>query len=339
VRAFATGGIKSNKTLRGVVLGALGLLALHGVASVVHFAVKFRFSAVAVEQFFFGAPELPEPVSAAFVFENLHTGLFVFGFLFLTLAALVMQTPYRLRVRLGLIASLFAFGLLDSLSGLVLLAVGRDAAALKVAAFCLYQASFFAVISGVAWSLIAPERDDADGSPTNPYRLAVVAFAIVNIGFAAANAALLFSKVGASPAAVARYFVGDPSGFSRPQSVESMLEFSAVHFLTVGLYLLALVHLMFIRLGRDLSLLEPESAVLRRRRIARVVAVALFATAVLNLLSGYLVRFVSADVAVVKLIASLGFSASLIAASVVLLHSARANRPLARNALTGWTPG
>ncbi|MBI3071777.1 MAG: hypothetical protein HYY84_06565 [Deltaproteobacteria bacterium] len=328
MRVLATGGIKANKTLRAVVLGALGLLALHGLASIAHFTVKFHFSAAEVERFYFGAPELPEPISATYVFENLHTALFVFGFLFLTLAALIMQTPHSLRVRLGFLCALFVFGLADSLSGLVLLAVGRSCAVLKVASFCLFQLSFFAAIAAITRHLVTPNGNGVDRPPGSNYRLAVTAFAILNIGFAAGNAALLFSKFGASTAAIARHFVGDPDGFSRPQSLESLLEVSAVHFVTVALYLLALIHFMFMRLGREPEPGESDASFIRWRLISQFLAIALFATALLNLGSGFLVRFVSADAAIVKLAASLGFSAALVGASVVLFRALWVARPV-----------
>jgi hypothetical protein len=85
---------------------------------------------------------------------------------------------------------------------------------------------------------------------------------------------------------------------------------------------------MFMRLGREPDAVDADASANRWRRISQVLAFALFATALVNLGSGFLVRFVSADAAIVKLVASLGFSAALIGASVVLFRALWVARPV-----------
>jgi hypothetical protein len=123
---------------------------------------------------------------------------------------------------------------------------------------------------------------------------------------------------------VVAYYNGSEADFTPPRSAASMLETTHMHLPMMGLVLLLLTHLLiFVPL---------------RGGWKKWVIVAVFAFAVLSEGGGWLVRFVSPSLAVVKIAGFLGLQASLafllaaLAVSLVRPRSSLATngtRPLA----------
>jgi hypothetical protein len=165
-----------------------------------------------------------------------------------------------------------------------------------------------------------------DGSHSHQplMRLSLGLTLVLLLAFWATNFAMYFSRMGLDPAAVVAYYNGSEADFTPPRSAASMLETTHMHLPMMGLVLLLLTHLLiFVPL---------------RGGWKKWVIVAVFAFAVLSEGGGWLVRFVSPSLAVVKIAGFLGLQASLafllaaLAVSLVRPRSSLATngtRPLA----------
>lgn len=121
------------------------------------------------------------------------------------------------------------------------------------------------------------------------------------------NGLLYFDKMTLAPASVVSYYLGDESQYLSPRSYQGLLEVSHFHLFAMGMLLLVLTHLM---------LFIPVSASLKAWLIALP-----FLAGLVSEGAGWLVRFVSADFAVVKVLGFLSLQASLAVLVVVSLWS------------------
>lgn len=119
------------------------------------------------------------------------------------------------------------------------------------------------------------------------------------------NALLYFNKMSLWPSSVVRYYLGSEEEFLQPRSYQGMLEVSHFHLFSMGLLLLILTHLM---------LFIPVS---NRTKLWLIVTP--FVAALLDEGSGWLVRFVSADLAILKVIGFVALQGSLAALIFIAL--------------------
>jgi hypothetical protein len=162
-----------------------------------------------------------------------------------------------------------------------------------------------------------------DGSHSHQplMRLSLGLTLILLLAFWVTSFAMYFSRMGLDPASVVAYYNGSEADFTPPRSAASMLETTHMHLPMVGLLLLLLTHLLiFVPL---------------RGSWKGTVMVAAFSFAVLSEGGGWLVRFVSPSLAVVKVAGFLGLQASL----AVLLASLGVSVARSRRATNGVPVG
>jgi hypothetical protein len=138
-----------------------------------------------------------------------------------------------------------------------------------------------------------------DGSHNNQplMRLSLGLTLVLLLGFWATNFAMFFARMGLDPASVVAYYNGSEADFTPARSAASMLETTHMHLPMMGLVLLLLTHLLiFVPLRGDWK---------------RGLIVGVFAFAILSEGGGWLVRFVSPSLAVVKVAGFVGLQASL----------------------------
>lgn len=151
-----------------------------------------------------------------------------------------------------------------------------------------------------------------------PFRLPAAAFCTF-LAIQAVSAAVLFAmKLGASPGRIEEFYRGAEATFSAPKTLPGLLETAVPHLLAVPLVLFIAAHLV-------------AFTGMLRRRVFAVLCGTSFAAALVGLLAGFAVRFVSPTVSVVKLGAFLALEATLLAwITLLALTFARPRRTKAR---------
>ncbi len=117
------------------------------------------------------------------------------------------------------------------------------------------------------------------------------------------NLLLYFQKMTLAPSSVVAYYLGNPEQYLSPRSYQGLLEVSHFHLFAMGMLLLVLTHLV---------LFCPFKTWLKITLITTP-----FVAALVDEGSGWLVRFVSPDFAILKVAGFLALQASL-AALVIL---------------------
>ena len=138
-----------------------------------------------------------------------------------------------------------------------------------------------------------------DGRTTPLMRLSLGLTLLMLIGFWVATGVLFFTRMDLTPASVARYYLGSEADYALPRTYGSMLEVTHAHLAMMAVVLLLLTHL---------GIFLPWPARARATLIG-----ATFGCALLDEGAGWLVRFVSADLAVLKIGGFVGLELCLLA--------------------------
>jgi hypothetical protein len=133
-----------------------------------------------------------------------------------------------------------------------------------------------------------------------PFRLPALAFAAFLLVQAVSAAALFVAKLGAGPARVAEFYLGSEERFTAPRSLAGLLEVAVPHLVAIPLVLFAAVHV--VGYARTVG-----------PRVFRALVAASFGSALVGIGAGFAVRFVSAELAWVKLLAFGGLEVALLA--------------------------
>ncbi len=126
------------------------------------------------------------------------------------------------------------------------------------------------------------------------------------------NALLYFQEMTLAPSSVVSYYLGNEAEFSSPRSYQGLLETSHFHLFAMGMLLMVMTHLM---------LFVPVSGSVKVWLI-----VIPFLSGFLSEGAGWLVRFVSPDFAVLKVVGFLllqGSLTALVAVSVWAVFTRR----------------
>ena len=108
-----------------------------------------------------------------------------------------------------------------------------------------------------------------------------------------------------TPSSVVNYYLGNEELYTSPRSYQGLLEVSHFHLFAMGMLLLVLTHLMLfvpVRQGTKAFLIAAP-----------------FAAALLDEGAGWLVRYVSPDLAILKVLGFLSLQGSLAALIVISL--------------------
>lgn len=111
------------------------------------------------------------------------------------------------------------------------------------------------------------------------------------------NALLYFQKMSLTPASVVSYYLGNAEQYLSPRSYQGLLEVSHFHLFAMGMLLLVLTHLV---------LFCPFKTWLKITLI-----VTPFVSALVDEAGGWLVRFVSPEFAIVKILGFVTLQTSL----------------------------
>ncbi len=125
----------------------LAFAALALLAFGVQRALAGGLSPAEVEAHYLGAAE-GEALSAVALWEEVHAGAFVYGFVLFMLASLAAVSPMAARVRTRLVAAAFAATLADLFSPFAVAATGDGT--VRVATFVLASAALAALLAVVA---------------------------------------------------------------------------------------------------------------------------------------------------------------------------------------------
>jgi hypothetical protein len=160
MRFLVTPGREPIERARPPVRWFLVFAALLVVALAIQRGLAGGLSADGVLRHYLGDPELPEPLAAVALWEEVHVGAFVYGFLLLMLGSLhaVSRIPATLRAALlwgGAVAAL------ADLAAPFFIVLAKGGGALRVATFAA-TAAFLLVSLVVAFARFgAPVRDRA----------------------------------------------------------------------------------------------------------------------------------------------------------------------------------
>ena len=136
------------------------------------------------------------------------------------------------------------------------------------------------------------------GFQTNPLmRLSLTWTLVFAAGLWVTNAAMYFQRMSLAPSSVEAYYLGSVEEYSQPRSAASLLEVSHAHLATMGVMILLLTHLALFAPWED--------------RTKKWVIALGFGSSFVGEASGWLVRFVSSDFAVLKIICFLTFQGVL----------------------------
>jgi len=139
---------------------------------------------------------------------------------------------------------------------------------------------------------------ESGGFQNHPLMRLTIGLTLVLLsGFWVTNLALYLSKMGLSPGSVVAYYNGSEEGFLPPRTVGSMVEVTHAHLAMMAVVLLLLTHLViFAPFGKGLKLVFIWGT---------------FTAAIASEAGGWLVRFVSPELALVKVLGFLGLQGFL----------------------------
>lgn len=301
MRFFWTGSLKGYKPIRiGIFLFTI-FIFLFWAGAFVHFGFKYGYSVEKVERYFFGESDFPFEISIAQIYEEAHISLFVFALLFLCVSALVIYSGIDERFKLGLILSLAILVILYSFSDYIVILLGRGYAVLKIFVFLLFQCLIFLSLV-IIWF---KRLENRKGNGASKFlAILIFSFALLNLVFVGLNFALFERKIGFSISNVVDYYLGNPERFMKPKSLSGLVEVSYFHFLAMALYLITLIHFVYI--------------VSDRFNIA--LTIFLFVFAFIDNLGGILIVMFGRAFASVKLFSFFLFQFLLFLSSLILIY-------------------
>ena len=135
----------------------------------------------------------------------------------------------------------------------------------------------------------------------------VVLYAVYVAGLWLTNLLLYFSKMTLAPASVVAYYLGNEATYQPERTYQGMLEVAHFHLFAMGMLLMVMTHLM---------LFVPI-----RSGLKALLIVLPFVAAAMDEGGGWLVRFVSPDLAFVKVAGFLLLQGSLAALIIISLWS------------------
>ena len=136
-------------------------------------------------------------------------------------------------------------------------------------------------------------------------KLTIVLTVLFLVGFWITNFLLYFSKMSLTPTSIQNYYLGFEADFIVPRTYQSMLEVTHMHLPMMAIVILVLTHLLIFAPFRNGS------------KLAFIFTT--FFSALLSEMSGWLVRFVHPEFAIVKIISFLTFQGCLAFLLVSLL--------------------
>ncbi|MEJ5338173.1 MAG: hypothetical protein WHS43_00770 [Aquificaceae bacterium] len=303
MRFFVSADIRRNKPLYYAVIFFLLFTTLFWLASWLHFYSKYGFSYNSLVKYFFMDPEFPERVSLAQISEDFHVGVFLHGFIILTLSSVfsLFNSNSAFKRLLVLLVSISALSYL-SVDFLILLLNAFWVVWLKLFFFVLYQILLAIMLIYTGWKL-----SFGNMKPPKVSMLKVLSllFSFFSIFFILSNFVNFHAKMGFGVQGIRDYFLGNPELFLKPKSFEGVFKVFYPHILAMALYSLALIHLL------------PFAGVDRKKSITLGLFVFLFSF--LDNFSSLLLLYGGSPFAYLKFMSFWSFQLCALFASIVLL--------------------
>ncbi len=303
MRFFISSNIKGNRPLYVTVLLFLFSSLLYWTSSWFFYGAKFGLTYDSMFTYFFTDPSYPERLPLSQLLEDMHVQMFLYVTFILVLSSIFMHKCMRDRVKFLLISLSFLSGVGDILSGLGVYFLGPFFIYLKLLFFFVFQISSGVMLALTLKLYITGEKEKPP-ERSILYSLVFI-FALLTVLFTALNFFLFTYKVGLTPEAVADYYRGNPAHFTRPKSVEGLMEVFTPHTVAMGVYLFGLVHFSFFTNIRRKVLLSALT----------------LSFAMLDNVSPFFVRFVSPHFSYVKLLSVAGLTLCMLYISFVVMVS------------------
>ncbi len=301
MRFFWTGNLTSPKPIKIAIILFSIFVIFFIVGNFIHFGLKYGYSIDKVENYFFGSDDFPVEISLTQVLEEAHVNLFVFSFLFLCLSALIVYSNLGENVKFFFVV-MFAFSsFMYAISDFLLVELGRGFGFLKIFLFILFQLN---LIAGIILGLFKGFNGRRTNGASKKLALIIFIFAIFNFAFVVLNFFLFERKIGLKVSDICDYYLGNPEKFIKPKSLIGTLGISYFHFLPMALYLLTILHFVF----------------LVNDKFNVVLTILLFLTALIDNVSGVFIVIFGDGFAIVKFVSFLLFEFFLLFASVILIY-------------------
>ena len=303
MKFFTTGAHKSNTPLYTAFGFFILFLILFWAGSFIYFETKYTFTAQGISEYFFGPEDFPSPVTFSQLTEEIHIGLFLTSILLLSISGFILHSRLSFSLKTILISLLFISGLIDNLSGFLIINSSRESAVLKLISFFLFQ--FFMVVSIMVIAIDYMKGNMSQRSQTFTYYNTVIfLFGILSLAIAFVNFYLFKEKLGFSPTSIFNYYNGNEELLINPKTMAGMVEVAVPHFAAIGIFLVSLTHFItFTPFG-----------------LKNLLIWLLFLSALTDIFSSFGVRFISDDFAILKLMSFFTFQLFLMFSAVVLIY-------------------
>lgn len=310
MRFFISSNIKSNTPLYVTVLLFLLSSLLYWVVSWFFYHFKFGLTYERMYAYFFTDPRFPERLPLGQLLEDIHIQLFMSVTFILVLSSIFIHKCVRDWVKYTLIASSFLAGILEPLSAFGVYYVSPLFIYLKIFFFYSFQITTGAMLFLTLKLYLSKEKEEPP-ERSILYTLVFI-FSLFTLFFTTLNFFLFLVKLGFAPHHVAEYYLGAPEKFLKPKTLEGILKVVNPHFITMGVYLFALIHFVFFTNVRNRVFISSSTLIF----------------ALLDNVSGLLIRYIDPIFSYAKLVSFLGLTfmmtyVSLAVAVSILRHRAK----------------
>ncbi|MDQ7038172.1 MAG: hypothetical protein Q9N26_03090 [Aquificota bacterium] len=303
MRFFISSNIKSNPPLYVAVVLFLVSALVYWVIAWFVYSSKYGLNYERMFTYFFTDPLYPERIPLSQVLEDVHINFFLVTVFLIVLASVFIHKCVRDSIKYTLILSSFVSVLLDLGSSFLIYFLSPLFIYLKIASFIAFQVSTgIMILLSIKLYLTREKEEPPERSIL--YTL-VFMFTSTVFFFVLINFFLFATKLGVTPQQVAKYYLGDPASFIRPKTFEGLLDVIAPHTVAMVVYLFALVHFSFF-------------TNLKRKVFWSCVCMV---SAILDNLSGLMIRFLSDHFAYLKIISFLLLQVSMLYLSIVVVVS------------------
>jgi hypothetical protein len=304
MRFFISARLKDNKPLYYMVIFFLFLSLVFWLSSWLYFYSKYGFSYETLYKYFFQDPESPERISLAQLSEDLHIQTFLNAFYLLTIFALFILTSFPSSVKAFVLLLCFLSCASYLYSDLLILYLSPTFAYLKLFSFIGFQLINLFVLLYTLLALLTSREDKY--TDINLLKLVMFFFSLLLMGFFFTNLLAFYSKMGFSLGSIKEYYLGNPEKFLKPKTFEGMFKVFYPHLISMAVFSVAVGHFLIFA-GSSLSI---------------PLGIGLFLFSFLDNLSGFLIRFLHTDFAILKLLSFVVLQGIILySASLMLMRS------------------
>ncbi len=288
MRFLLTGELKSESRIRLILWFFIIFVILHWISSILFFIINYRESLIA------------EQLSFASVIEEIHMNIFFNSMLLLCLLSIVIHSKIRNTFKPYIIIGSFLSLLLDCLSSLILLGYGESFLFIKILSFFLYKGILMINIIICILYLLNDFKEENNRSK-GLFEKMIISFAIFNIFFVLSNI-LSHMKLGFAADEISEYYLGNKERFIRAKTFSGILKIFNFHAVASSIYLMALSHFLL----------------LTEYTYSGLIIMAIFSSALVNFISPFFIRYVSAAFSYLKLFSFYIMQLCMLISSMVL---------------------